>query len=188
MENKFYRILFFISILLIIISFDLAHNPPSGWQKQMLPDSLPNFQVSDMFFLDSLNGWIVTGNNMPNDLSGYILKTTNGGNNWELKFSDFRDYSKVYFLNSSTGFVCGGYNTGARLLKSTNGGDNWFSINGPGGQIFYDDMDVINEDTIWIAIHEASLGGIFLTTNGGGSWTRKYYAGGSQIPIKFTCE
>ncbi|MBK8552241.1 MAG: hypothetical protein IPL53_14730 [Ignavibacteria bacterium] len=36
MENKFYRILFFLSILLIIISFDLAHNPPSGWQKQML--------------------------------------------------------------------------------------------------------------------------------------------------------
>ncbi len=184
MENKLYRILFFTSVILIILSFNLQHNPPSGWQKQMLPDSLPNFQVSDMFFLDSLTGWIVTGNDMPNDLSGYIIKTTNGGNNWELKYSDFRDYSRVIFLNNNTGYVCGGYNTGARLLKSTNGGDNWFSINGPAGQIFYDDMNVLSEDTIWIAIHEASTGGIYLTTNGGQNWTRKYYAGGFANPDK----
>ncbi len=137
-----------------------------------------------MVFIDSLTGWIVTGNDTPNDSSGYILKTTNAGDNWDLQLFDVRDFARVIFLNNNTGYVCGGYNTGARLLKTTNGGTNWFQINGPGGQIFYNDMSVFNEDTIYITIHESLTGGVFLTTNGGASWTRKYYAGGTSNPDK----
>jgi len=151
-----------------------------NWYQQFMPTGLPNFQVSDMTFIDSLTGWAVTGNSMPNDSSGYILKTTNGGDNWQLQLAETRDFSRVKFLNSNTGYVSGGYYTGARLYKTTNGGTNWFLINGPGGQIFYDDMSVLNEDTIWIAISQFASGGVFRTTNAGANWTQQLNIGGSN--------
>ncbi|MBK9334560.1 MAG: T9SS type A sorting domain-containing protein [Ignavibacteria bacterium] len=181
MGSKFINIistlLFYISILTFIIAFNFAHNPPGGWYQQFLP-SLPNFQVSDMYFLDSLNGWIVSGNSMPNDTSGYILKTTNGGDNWQLKYTDFRDFSRIKFLNFSTGFVSGGYGNGARIYKSTNGGENWFAIGIPGGgQIYFDDMSVLNEDTIRVVARNGFVGGVFRTTNGGVNWTNQASSG-----------
>ena len=163
--------------MLFIIAFNFQHNPPSGWYQQFLP-SLPNMQLSDIFFLDSLSGWAVTGNSEPNDTSGYILKTIDGGDNWDLKFTDFRDFSRVKFLNENTGFVSGGFGTGARLYKSTDGGENWFNLSIPGGgQIYFSDLSVINEDTLWVVANNSLVGGVFRTTNGGISWQVQYSAG-----------
>ncbi|MBV6398612.1 MAG: Ycf48-like protein [Ignavibacteria bacterium] len=163
--------------MLFIIAFNFQHNPPSGWYQQFLP-SLPNMQLSDIFFLDSLSGWAVTGNSEPNDTSGYILKTIDGGDNWDLKFTDFRDFSRVKFLNENTGFVSGGFGTGARLYKSTDGGENWFNLSIPGGgQIYFSDLSVINEDTLWVVANDYLVGGVFRTTNGGISWQQQYSAG-----------
>ena len=70
-KNKFYNKLssglFYFSIILFIIGFNFSDNPPGGWYQQFLPN-LPNMQISDMYFLDSLTGWAVTGNGMPNEL------------------------------------------------------------------------------------------------------------------------
>ena len=80
-----------IVILLLLGFTETADMVTGNWYQQFLKN-LNNLQVSDIYFLDSLKGFIVTGNNMPNDTSGYILKTTNGGDNWVLKFTDFRDF------------------------------------------------------------------------------------------------
>lgn len=181
--DKLSTLLLYTSIFTFIIAFNFAHNPPSGWYQQFLPN-LSNFQISDMFFLDSLTGWTITGNSMPNDTSGYILKTTNGGDNWQLKYTDFRDFSRVKFLNSNTGFVSGGYATGARIYKSTDGGESWFAIGIPGGgQIYFDDMSVLNEDTIWVVARNSFVGGVFRTTNGGSNWIQQYSSGDNPNKI-----
>jgi hypothetical protein len=44
-------------------------------------------------------------------------------------------------------------------------------------------MSIINEDTIWFAMNEILTGGVFRTTNGGGSWTQQF-SGGNQNPNK----
>ncbi|MBW7899827.1 MAG: T9SS type A sorting domain-containing protein [Candidatus Brocadia sapporoensis] len=177
MKIKITNTIFSLSLMLFIIAFNFQHNPPSGWYQQFLP-SLPNMQLSDIFFLDSLSGWAVTGNSEPNDTSGYILKTIDGGDNWDLKFTDFRDFSRVKFLNENTGFVSGGFGTGARLYKSTDGGENWFNLSIPGGgQIYFSDLSVINEDTLWVVANNSLVGGVFRTTNGGISWQVQYSAG-----------
>ncbi len=172
--NKLYRILFFTSVILIILSFNLQHNPPSGWQKQMLPE-LNGRVISDMIFTDSLNGY-ATGQIAAN--ANYILKTTDGGNYWFISDSLYSQLRKIQFLNQEIGYVCG-----AKMYKTTNAGSNWLEISIPFGQVA-EDMYILNEDTIWFTNHQAFDGGIFLTTNAGSSWTQKYFSGGTTNPDK----
>ena len=124
-----------------------------------------------MEFTDSLNGYIVAGN--------YVLMTTNSGSEWTITDSLFANLSEIEFLDRNTGFICGG-----NLYKTTNSGEDWKFVNLPMFGISENDMDVISEDTIWLTNRGALDGGIFLTTNGGASWTRKYYAGGFENPEK----
>lgn len=80
--------------------------------------------IDDIFFINQNTGWVIA--------NGYfydgtiILRTTNGGANWN--YSRYEDttvvYNQIYFLSPTTGFLTGysGY-----ILKSTNGGFNWFN-------------------------------------------------------------
>ena len=169
-------LLYFFSIFLFINAFNFQHNPPSGWENQFLPN-LNGRIISDMEFTDSLNGYACAEAQEIN-IPSYLLRTTNGGKNWQITDSLYSNLLEIQFLNGHIGYVCG-----ARMYKTTNSGTSWIQMNLPGeaGAI---DMSVINEDTIWITDVEALTGGIFLTTNGGASWTRKYYAGGSENPEK----
>ncbi len=171
-KNRLSTLLFYFSITLFIIAFNFAHNPPSAWYQQFLPD-LNGQPISSIAFTDSLNGYSVTNNNMPGD-SGYILKTTNGGDNWRIVLKDKMDLSKVTFLNSTIGFACGGTGGGTpKLYKTTNSGVNWFLVNSP-FTAFYNDMKVLNEDTIWLVDNDGLTGGVYRTINRGASWTRQF--------------
>ena len=62
----------------------------------------------------------------------YILKSTNGGNNWALNYlytdslsSNSNSFRDIYFQNSNTGFVTGTYSF---FMKTTNSGINWTRI------------------------------------------------------------
>ena len=90
-----------------------------------------NDLVNDIFFLDSLNGWVVTEGHTNNNDTGYIMKTTDGGNNWIVKYARNVNLTVVQFVNSQTGYVGGGSGSGTVFMyKTTNGGDNWNQIIG----------------------------------------------------------
>jgi len=178
--NKLTDLIFFLSILFFTIGLNLQDNPPGGWYQQFIPD-VNNMPISDIEFLDSLVGFAVTGDNVGND-TNYILKTTNGGDNWFINFFARRDFFRVIFLNNNTGYVSGGYNAPGVLYKTTNQGINWIQIN-TGFGLAYKDMSVLNEDTIWLADDNPIDGGVFRTTNGGQNWTQQF-SGGSQNPDK----
>ena len=181
MKNKTYNpgklssFIFYISILIFIIAFNFSDNPPvSGWKQQFMP-YLNNQYVSDITFIDSLLGFAVTYNDTPGD-TGYVLKTTNSGNNWYIVFQNRADFNRVIFLNESTGFVCGGSGSGTEYLyKSTNAGKNWFLISTP-NVITWNDMFIENEDTIWLANESGFDGGLFRTSNGGINWELKFFS------------
>jgi photosystem II stability/assembly factor-like uncharacterized protein len=169
--DKLTTFLFYLSILFFLIAFNFQDSKTGGWYQQNIND-LGDKQVSDIIFLDSLIGYATTNNSNPND-TGYILKSTNGGDNWNIIYKDFRDFSKVIFLNKDTGFVSGGFGTGARLKKTINGGINWIDINTPGGGLInLYDMVVFGNDTIWVTETNQLVGGIFRTTNGGLNWEK----------------
>ena len=126
MESKLFRILFFTSVILVILSFNLQHNPTSGWQKKQLP-YLNNTPISDIIYIDSLNGWAVAFGNLLND-TGYVIRTSDGGENWIINIQDIKDFTRVVFLNASTGYVSG-YNL---IYKTSDAGQSWNSVSLPG--------------------------------------------------------
>ena len=162
-------ILWFISIFMFINSFNFQHNPPGAWQQQFMPE-LGGQSISDVTFLDSLIGFAVTRSATVND-TGYILKTSNGGEIWNIVYRSVDNYCNVQFVNETTGFVAGG-----ALLKSTNSGEDWFGINRP-NQTDLESMFALSEDTIWLTDSESLTGGVFRTTNGGTSWVRQLSLG-----------
>ena len=160
----FSGLFYFFSIFIFINAFNFQHNPPGAWRQQFMPD-LGGQSISDVTFLDSLIGFAVTQSATVND-TGYILKTSNGGEIWNIVYRSVDNYCNVQFVNETTGFVAGG-----ALLKSTNSGEDWFGINRP-NQTDLESMFALSEDTIWLTDTESLTGGVFRTTNGGASWQR----------------
>lgn len=159
---------------LLILSFTLRGNTPSGWYQQFIPE-IGNKPIGAIYFLDSLEG--LSGTNIGGNDTNYILKTTNGGDNWFIVHREIKFFQEFSFINNLTGFVCGSV-----ILKTTNSGDSWFSINFPLGKRS-DDMSVLNEDTILFADANGFDGGVFRTTNGGTSW-QQLFSGGPNNPNK----
>lgn len=180
-KDKFYKKLtsgiFYFSILLFIIAFNFSDHGTGGWQLQTMP-FLNNRPLTDMTFTDSLTGFGITGDGTVGD-TNYILKTTNGGDNWNIIYSVYRDLSRVIFLNGLTGFVSGGFNaSGSYLIKTNDGGNSWNQITTPEA-LRINDMSIVSEDSLWITSNFFSYY-LYSSTNGGVSWDLKY-ATGSRI-------
>ncbi|MBL0106558.1 MAG: T9SS type A sorting domain-containing protein [Ignavibacteria bacterium] len=171
--NRLSTILLYTSIITFIIAFNFSDNPPAGgWQQQFLP-FMNNRPLSDITFVDSLTGFGITGDHTAN-VTNYVIKTTNGGDNWFVVDSIYQDLTKVNFINTNTGFVCGGLNQiGGYLTKTTNSGKNWNVLSTPFGGSFQD-LFVLNEDTLWVTSPVGGgFGGLYRTINGGVSWIRQ---------------
>lgn len=98
-----------------------------NWTNSRFPDTSLVFNT--IYFLDSLNGYM-------SGYSGLIYKTTNSGASWTNCFIDtaYCQYlylfpkNKFYFINSTTGFACGGQiDIQGMVWKTTNSGANWYT-------------------------------------------------------------
>ena len=167
--NKFIFKIF--TIIIFVSCFVLEIDAQATWNEQFMPN-LNGTHISDITFTDNLTGYAVTGVGQVG-YTNYILKTTNGGDNWIIILSLFREFSRISFINSNTGFVCGGLNQSTPLImKTTNGGVNWFDLNQPTGNAFINDISFVTENLIWIA----SWGDIIKSTDGGNSWQFQYHS------------
>lgn len=168
--------------VIIIFGFALPLNPAGNWYQQIMPN-LGSKQITDIIFLDSLNGFAIASRNVNPDSSS-ILRTTNGGDNWQIvQTLTSRKFSRIKFINSLTGFISGGSGSGTPYLyKTIDGGNSWNVVTGATlGNAFWEDMAVLNEDTIWLVDANSLNGGVFRTTNGGASWEQQLNIG-SQNP------
>ena len=184
----FKSLILYLLILIFFIAFNFTDSPPppSGWYQQFMPD-IGGRQVTDVFFLDSLTGWGVTNIINQNPDTAYVLKTTNGGDNWSIIYREtlagggVYGLNRVYFLNADTGYICGLDHSPVRgFQKTTDGGASWIGLNVPVVAENYLDMSVLNADTQWLVTPNPLTGGVFRTTNGGASWVRQYNNPNSQ--------
>jgi hypothetical protein len=111
-----------------------------------------------MKFIDNATGWI-------SGASGTILKTTDGGNSWNLQATgtNFALFS-VDFIDADKGWASGPLGT---LLHTTDGGNNWTadSLFTPAS---FENVFFVSPQTGWIV---GDAGMILKTTTGGGGGT-----------------
>jgi len=119
-----------------------------------------------LFFTDSLNGYITSS-------SKKILKTTDGGNTWEIK-SLTNEGTKIFFLNKDTGFIA----SNSYFQRTMDAGQTWTSNYFSGAK----DIFFLNEK-IGFSVQSYD---IRKTTDGGLTWTTKYSASSDDFQtVKF---
>ncbi|MCB0725511.1 MAG: T9SS type A sorting domain-containing protein [Ignavibacteriae bacterium] len=128
------------------------------------------------YFSNAKNGMTLSQNN------GYLLKTSNGGNNWLLHPIGTLGYQNdLKFVNQTTGFIAS--SSPNVIMKSTNTGENWFPFY-TGFRIL--DFNWLNEQN-GIGITPEGTGSsywsIVRSTNGGVSWFENYEEIGNNYKI-----
>ena len=157
--------LFCFFILFNIIS----HQAVAQWIAQ---NSGTNQNLYDIEFLNDKTGWAVGD-------GGNILKTTNGGTNWNSVPNPAigKPLSSIHIVDSNICYVVGWFET---IIKTTNGGNDWIVIrnNAPGFGSSYNAVFFVDESTGWIA---GTGQKVLRTTNGGDSIvTDPLFAGNLQ--------
>jgi len=177
--SKVLDILIAIVLLLFFASFGFRDGRTSGWYQQFFPN-MNGSTIMSMTFLDSLTGFAATNTNSL--IQGYILKTTNGGDNWNIIFTyDSLPYNNITFTSlkfadKNIGYVGTNYYD---LFKTTDGGNNWQKLYISFG---CSDMAAINKDTVLIVQSDIIDGGVYRSTNGGLNWQALGPTGGSGQP------
>ncbi|MCB9294992.1 MAG: T9SS type A sorting domain-containing protein [Lewinellaceae bacterium] len=140
------------------------------WQAQF-QHSL--FYAQEIHFADENNGWVIGSSGTFNN-RGRLYHTTNGGENWELQLSMFRDFFDVFFLTPQLGWVAAEDNS---VCRSTDGGDTWdcYPVITDDGLVGIKSIYFANDTLGWMG--EGLHRGVFVTTDGGESWHRQYLPG-----------
>ncbi|MCX6159918.1 MAG: T9SS type A sorting domain-containing protein, partial [Ignavibacteriae bacterium] len=160
--RKFIRFSLRITLLVVILhsTFNID-NCEGQWVQQTLPVS---GQIYDIAFFDANTGLVSMYNSSNN--TPYVLRTTNGGNNW-ISISNAVIY-KLKIIDSQTVYgngirIGGPY----KIYRTFDRGINWDSVAEYTGYLVYTDISFINQNTGWISGFDGNINRIYKTTNGG---------------------
>ena len=150
------------TLFTIILTLLLLTTPFVMAQKEWVTvsESKRQSSFSDVFFVDTLNGWIVGSNSM-------ILNTTNGGKTWQqqprqpLPFQI--EFKKVRFITPKIGWIVGESGT---VLKTLDGGQEWTKLS-TGTRVALLGVSFVDENHGWAC---GDGGFVMHTGNGGMSW------------------
>ncbi|MCB0409946.1 MAG: T9SS type A sorting domain-containing protein [Flavobacteriales bacterium] len=101
-----------------------------------------NLYFNSITFKDSLTGFIAVGYfyydffSMSAYREGYIVKTIDGGSNWQQVYSHPKEFRKIFLIENSNTLYCSGGTWGPEgneniLVKSIDFGQNWTQIGLP---------------------------------------------------------
>ena len=159
MKKFVYQVIFIV----VLVSNSFAQ---SGWFWQ---NPLPQGNnLTSAKFTNDNTGWAV-------GYKGSIIKTTDGGFNWVVQYSDCDSVIiDVCFADYLTGYACS--NT-SMIIKTTNGGQNWILKTINGNSCSFYKIYFSNINTGYVSGYDYYLGkGIILkTTNAGDNWVN-YFA------------
>ena len=153
---------YLINILVFVLILSSSVGAQQGWVRQQFGGTYDVFR--SVYFFDANTGWI-TGH------GGAILKTTDGGSNWDRQSPIPMNLHSIYFVDADTGWAVG--DVGA-VLRSIDGGDNWsvkFDVGG--STLFNHHLSVYftNTKVGWAAGSLSEDGKILKTTDGGKTWS-----------------
>jgi photosystem II stability/assembly factor-like uncharacterized protein len=125
--------------------------------------------ISSIYFVNVNTGFACTYN------SYKILKTINGGVNWQEIFTNTEGFFGISFIDANTGTAVGGYPSApgnAFILRTTNGGLNWTNYVFNNSNICYLwSVKFLNTNIGFITGGSPLINSTILkTTNGGLNW------------------
>lgn len=122
---------------------------------------------ANVYFSNTQNGWATTW-------QGKLFGTTDGGDTWSLLFTqeDGDLLESIFFSNEQNGFILSSRYS-EYILRTTDGGATWTSQE-LGISTFWGGGHFINETTGWIVGGTATTGIIYITEDGGDTWTRDF--------------
>lgn len=99
------------------------------FEPEEFPIPTTNYQMQKIDFVSSTTGFVC------GDI-GQILKTEDGGNNWDFFVSGTEEsLQSMEFISEDNGFACGFAGT---ILLTTDAGESWTAMNSPTEQILFD--------------------------------------------------
>ncbi len=170
-----FKAIYFISPEIGWIARDHEHilkttNRGSTWQEQGVTiNYYDNPSIEDIQFINENIGYAAGGYVSGIDPYGMpinntlVIKTTNGGTNWEAIFNEEGNYIvSLSFVNSQVGYI----SKESALLKTIDGGESFVVKPLPLHDLF-NKVSFINENDGWIA---GWKGKIYRTTDAGDTW------------------
>jgi|GEM_PF-4324234 len=122
-------------------------------------------RITSVFFLDDKLGWAAGVNQQ-----AFVYKTTNGGDTWNLHFTQKEEIRKIKFIDEDEGWQINNYSDGLR--RTTDGGKTW-AVKKPEGYSF-SDLLLIDTQKVFVSSSDKRIYG---TTNHGENWTKVYPEG-----------
>jgi len=135
-----------------------------SWDITLNPAGLPNNTwFMSVSFFDEMNGWAAAN-------YGRVIRTTDGGESWELIYDNLNDTLKadrldIYLSDAETAIIVG-YNR--LILKTEDGGESWATSISPPG-FFPNSIDFASSDTGYI-VGKTDTAIILKTIDKGESW------------------
>lgn len=142
-------------------------NAGLSWIDINLPVAYLNF----VDFVDANNGFVVANSNQR------LFVTTNGGVNWQEKYSP--NFIKIQFIDLNTGYGFDNVPPGRSIVyKTTNRGSSWNSLF-QRDSLYLVDFNFINENTGWLSgailfNNTVFYRKMYKTINSGISWIEQY--------------
>lgn len=165
--------------LAILAGCSRDRRPAPAWQALELGSDA---SFEDVFFTDSLNGWISGGSYfIP---GGIIGRTRDGGRTWRFT-SDIAGVgtagrwfllNSIHFSDTLTGLVAG---DGGRIFKTDDGGANWRAVRkGHGSSGIITDLDMFDR------MNGLAVGpsGVARTRDGGETWNQLTHGDSEEEP------
>lgn len=144
----------------------------NGGEEWVYQNSGTDSYLSSVFFVDENKGWITystSAGDPPTDYVGYLLYTSDGGNNWSIQ-KEVEDYSfkDVFFIDENYGWVaCYNFSSLSDIFLTTNGGASWETRDLNTRWAFFYEVHFIDQNTGWLV---GESGSILKSTNGGNNW------------------
>lgn len=163
-----------LAAVIIIVCFLNQGFSQSGWVKQ---NSGTNYDIKGIRMTASL-GFAVAAS--PDSVKGLLLKTTDGGQNWQhIDIGNFRPSAFEWFSGS---LIIIASNDVSNILRTTDGGMSFFEQL-PAGNDKYNGMGIRNTEIFFFAGNN----GIYGTANGGDVWDILFQDPGCNMKdIKFS--
>ncbi len=148
-----------------------------GWSDYYSLDYNP-FSV---YFIDENKGWISCQD-------GFVLKSTDGGENWTNIETGFTESLRsIYFISNSLGWAVGYHSDIGIIIKTTDGGESWYQAEHP-ETLSLHSVQFVNEHIGWACGSKLDSGeerGVILYTNDGGeNWSEQYVC--DQLSVLFS--